>query len=173
MDTYSVKDLLVQSFSNIDFPSQYITTMNTPGLEDVGLTSFYEAFCKKNNFKIEEGRNTIFTPATILGYLFNSFLIPQQEFFSSVSNKNINEKDWGVKIENNDRRQLNYLARRLRNSLAHNRIIIGKNGTYVFWDAAPSVKEFENAEIVFKFDFDGLIFKFIPKWHEELLEALS
>lgn len=54
MDTYSVKDLLVQSFSNIDFPSQYITTMNTPGLEDVGLTSFYEAFCKKTTLRLRK-----------------------------------------------------------------------------------------------------------------------
>lgn len=173
MNTYSIKDLLVQSFSNIDFPSQYVAAMNTPGLENVGITSFYEAFCQKNGFEIKEGESTILTPATILGYLFTSFLIPQQEFFSSISNKKIDDKEWGVEIEKSNRRELNHLAKRLRNSLAHNRIIMNKNGSYIFWDAAPSVKEFENAEIVFKFDFEGLMIKFIPKWHEELLGALS
>ncbi len=59
MESCSLKDILVQAFINIDFPAQYIATMKTQGVENVGITDFYKAFMAKNGIseKNTKGKN--------------------------------------------------------------------------------------------------------------------
>jgi hypothetical protein len=47
MEDIYLKGIIAQSYLNIDFAAQYITTMKTKGFENVGITDFYNAFCKK------------------------------------------------------------------------------------------------------------------------------
>jgi hypothetical protein len=168
MKEYSTKDILAQAFINVDFPAQYIATMKNEKLSNVGIKDFYHAFCAKNGIEDKEGKNVLFQPALILGYLYTAFLIPQQSFFDNISEENINPEDWGMIIEGNNNNSLKYLLRRLRNAIAHNHIIVSKEMNFVFWDANPSINSIDDAEIIYKFSFDSLMFIFFRKWNDLL-----
>ncbi len=105
--------------------------------------------------------------------MYNTFLLPQQSFFNQISESKINCEEWGIKVEFDNNLSLKHIAKRMRNALAHNRIIISKEMDFIFWDAHPKIKEFSKAEAVYSFTFDSLMFLFIPKWKEAILDALK
>lgn len=172
-NTYSTRDIVAQSFLSIDFPAQFIATLKTPECRNVGITDFYHAFCEKNHVSIVEGTQVIFTPATILGYLFTTFLIPQQSFFDSLPEDEIIQDEWGIQIKKGSCCKLKHVARRMRNALGHNHFFVTKAMNFTFWDAKPPKHELVNAEAIYDFNFDDLMFKFFPKWHEVILELMT
>lgn len=174
MKEFNIKDIIAQSYLNIDFPAQYVATMNTSGLENVGITDFYKAFCKKNSVKQEINKNVLFTPSLILGYMYTTFLLPQQAFYDNIpENIELDEKEWGVQVDLGKEHKLKYISRRLRNSLSHIHFIIYKNLEFIFWDAKPGITDIKDAEVVYRFSFDNLMFKFIKKWSEFCLKQIQ
>jgi len=172
-DTYSIKDIIAQAYINIDFPAQYIATMHNKHLSNVGISDFYLAFCKKNSIDIQEGKNVLFQPALILGFLYVSFLLPQQSFFDKIPKTSINLDEWGInRIKGKENNSLQYIARRMRNALSHNNFIVTKNMDFIFWDAKPR-KGFSEADVIYYFNFEGLMFKFIKKWNDEIKKYLN
>jgi len=172
MSIYSTKDIVAQSFLSLDFPAQYVATMNTPALNNVGITDFYNAFCRKNGVSGNGNSNVLFTPAAILGHLYTTFLLPQQSLFDSLPKTNIESDLWGICIKKGQCGNLNQMARRMRNALGHNHFTVTKSLAFTFWDARPPANSVEQAEVIFEFTFDGLMFKFIPEWKKVVIPLL-
>jgi len=174
MDKYSISDLVSQSYLSIDFPAQFIATMKTKGLENVTIRDFYRAFCKKNEVSPQDDKNIIFNPASILGHLYVSFLLPQQDLFDSISEKEISPDEWGFCVTKvkGDENQLKNIAKGMRNSIAHGHFYISKSFDFVFWDVVPPKTDIGDAHTIYKFSFDGLNFKFLPKWMEVITPLL-
>lgn len=173
MNKYSITDIVTQSFLNIDFPAQYVATMKTTGLENVGITDFYNAFCKKNGVSGCGDTNVVFTPATILGHLYITFLLPQQSLFNSLSENEIDTIAWGISITKGKDKTMKDIARRMRNALAHNHFSVSKSMEFTFWDAKPPANSIQDAEIIYKFTFDGLMFKFLAEWQKVIMPGLT
>lgn len=170
---YSITDIVTQSFLSIDFPAQYVATMKTPGLENVGITDFYNAFCKKNVVSGCGNTNVVFTPATILGHLYTTFLLPQQSLFDSLPDNEIDTIAWGIKITKGECKTMKHIARRMRNALGHNHFYVSKAMEFTFWDAKPPANSIQDAEIIYKFTFDGLMFKFLAEWKKIIMPGLT
>ena len=171
MDNYSIRDIIAQAYINIDFAAQYVAVMHNEQLSNVSISDFYSAFCQKNSIAIQEGKNVLFQPALILGFLYTTFLLPQQSFFDKIPKTNINPNEWGITIKGDSNYSLQYIARRMRNAISHNHIIITKDMNFIFWDAKPR-KDYSQAEVEYSFSFDDLMFKFVKKWHDIILDVI-
>lgn len=169
---YSITDIVAQSFLSIDFPAQYVAAMKTPSFENIGITDFYNDFCKKNGVSGCGNTNVVFTPATILGYLYTTFLLPQQSLFDSLPDNDIDTDAWGIKINKGECKKMKHIARRMRNALGHNHFSVSKEMEFTFWDAKPSANSIQDAEIIYEFTFDGLMFKFLAEWRKVIIPAL-
>lgn len=173
MDKYLVSDLVAQSFLNVDFAAQFIAIMKTKGLENVAMCDFYKAFCDKNGVLQKNGENVIFTPALILGHLYVSFLLPQQEFFDSISSQKINSNEWGMKVTKGNGGDLRAVAICMRNAIAHQHFYVTKSFGFTFWDVIPPRNSISDAHTIYEFSFDGLVFEFLANWQKLIRPLLS
>jgi len=174
MNNYLLSDIVAQSLLSMDFPGQYIAMMNHQKLSNVGITDFYEAFCAKNGIVREEGKNILFTPALVLGHLYTVFLLPRESLFKSIEedihlkNIQLTRDKWGIQIQGNSNdTTLPYVARRMRNALAHNSFVITKTMEFKFRDVNKN-----NDEVFYNFSFDDLCLKFLPEWQNIIVPLL-
>lgn len=175
MEPLSLNEILLQSHLSFEFIAQYIATKEE--LPDTSLESFYSAFCEKNNLDIEEGKNVIFTPATLLGYLYSSFILPQQTFYNRIPQEEELNEDWGITIELNpqNNKTINNILRRLRNALSHGNIEIHRGFRIIFYDDTRGdvrySKVFDNYHFKASLDFEGFM-KFDQQWGQLLKDIL-
>jgi len=191
---YSLIDLVAQSHLAIDFLAQFVAIKNT--VPNASVADFYAAWQTKNKITPINGKTEIFTPAPILGHMYVSLVLVQQQLIDHMPSDTYacyDRQTWGDfrvhadpvlaakdKLWKDNSWKtvgdlpLSYIIRRMRNSLAHGNFTVAKDWTFVFYDDRNFRSKLDVTQYEFSvvFDFDNLTLMFLPKLIQEISAAL-
>jgi len=181
-ERYSLTDLAAQSYLAIDFLAQFVAITTT--MPNAPVADFYAAWQTKNQITPIDGKTEIFTPAPILGHMYVSLVLVQQELIDHMPSDTYagyDRKTWGnfrvhadSELTTKDKRwvdngwqtvedlPLSYIIRRMRNALAHCNFTVAKDWAFCFYDDRNfrNKADVSQYEFLVAFDFDNLTLKF-------------